>query len=211
MRAGSRHDPIELVEMAPSKWRIEPSGSMRVPGVVFASETLLRAAASDRALDQVANVASLPGIVQASYAMPDVHWGYGFPIGGVAATDVEAGGVVSPGGVGFDISCVVRLILASIDAGDLRPTLSRLMDDLGRRIPKGTGRGAVWDLEDERELRAILTDGAVYAVDRGHGVARDLERCEDGGRLAGADPAAVSGRALARGQHQLGSLGSGSH
>jgi tRNA-splicing ligase RtcB len=187
MKAGSRHDPIELVEVAPSTWRIEPTGSMRVPGVVFASETLLPAAASDRALDQVANVATLPGIVRASYAMPDVHWGYGFPIGGVAATDVEAGGVVSPGGVGFDISCGVRLLLTSLQDDELAPHLVGLMDDLGRRIPKGTGRGAVWDLEDERELRAILADGAVYAVDRGHGVDRDLERCEDGGRLAGAD------------------------
>src|ERR671937_606632 len=113
-------------------WRIEPGAvpGMRVPGVVFATEDLIRKAAEDRALEQVANVATLPGIVQASYAMPDIHWGYGFPIGGVAATDVEDGGVVSPGGVGFDISCGVRLLVSGLDVGELRPRLGRLMDAL---------------------------------------------------------------------------------
>ena len=153
----------------------------------------------DRALDQVVNVAGLPGIVGASYAMPDVHWGYGFPIGGVAATDVEAGGVVSPGGVGFDISCGVRLLRAPLDRAELRPHLQALMDELGRLVPKGMGRGAVWEVGSEAELRRVLSRGAVEAVERGFGDAQDLARCEDGGVLAGADPVAVSDRALARG------------
>lgn len=184
---------------------------MRVPGIVYAVRELLPNVASDRSLEQVVNVATLPGIVDASFAMPDLHWGYGFPIGGVAATDVEADGVVSPGGVGFDISCGVRLLLSPLDQADLMPRLTPLMDDLERVVPKGMGRGAVWDLSADAELADILVGGAVVAVDRGFGVERDLARCEDGGRLAGADPEAVSDRALLRGLHQVGSLGSGNH
>ncbi|HVN49983.1 MAG TPA: RtcB family protein [Acidimicrobiales bacterium] len=184
---------------------------MRVPGVVFASRALLPDVTADRSLQQVVNVATLPGIVTASYAMPDVHWGYGFPIGGVAATDVEAGGVVSPGGVGFDISCGVRLLLSPLERAELAPRLPVLMDELERTVPKGMGRGAVWELRDDTELRRILQGGASYAVQRGHGDDRDLERCEDQGVLAGADPDAVSDRALLRGLHQVGSLGSGNH
>jgi tRNA-splicing ligase RtcB len=202
---------LRLVEESPWRWRIEPSGSMRVPGIVFASEDLLPEVAGDRALEQVVNVATLPGIVDASYAMPDVHWGYGFPIGGVAATDVSNGGVVSPGGVGFDISCGVRLLVSPFQRADLAPLLSALMDELDRVVPTGMGPGAVWDLRDSSELGRLLTEGAAYAVQRGHGTARDLERCEDGGVLAGADPHVVSDRALARGLHQVGSLGSGNH
>ena len=184
---------------------------MRVPGIVFASRELLPDLAGDRSLDQVVNVATLPGIVRASYAMPDVHWGYGFPIGGVAATDVDDGGVISPGGVGFDISCGVRLLLSSLDREEITPKLPRLMDELGRTVPKGTGPGAVWELKNEDELARVLAGGARYAVERGHGTPRDLERCEDGGVLAGADAQLVSDRAMARGLHQVGSLGSGNH
>src|SRR6266511_3893785 len=140
MQAGT----IELVQETPVRWRIERRGAMRVPGVVFASTELLPDVAADRSLEQVGNVATLPGIVEASYAMPDVHWGFGFPIGGVAATDVEQGGVVSPGGVGFDISCGVRLLLADLDQADLAGRLQTLMDALDTRIPRGLGRGAVW-------------------------------------------------------------------
>lgn len=183
---------------------------MRVPGVVFASRALLPEVAGDQSLQQVANVATLPGIVGASYAMPDVHWGYGFPIGGVAATDVDDGGVVSPGGVGFDISCGVRLLLTPLDRDELASTLPELMDELGRTVPRGMGPGAVWDLADD-ELEHVLAGGSAYAVEQGHGVARDLTRCEDGGVLAGADAATVSARARTRGLHQLGSLGSGNH
>src|SRR6266567_5066907 len=125
---------------------------MRVPGVVFATESLLRQALQDRALEQVANVATLPGIVRASYALPDIHWGYGFPIGGVAATDVEAGGVVSPGGVGFDISCGVRLLASGLHQADVPECLPKLMDALAARIPRGLGRGAVRSLRNDTEL-----------------------------------------------------------
>ena len=189
------HPRLGLVEETPWRWRIERSGEMIVPGIVFASRELLPAAAGDRSLSQVANVATLRGAVRASYAMPDVHWGYGFPIGGVAATDVAEGGVISPGGVGFDISCGVRLLLTPLDRHELAPHLARLMDELGRTIPRGMGKGAVWDLDDA-ELRRILLGGAVHAVERGHGTERDLLRCEDGGALAAADPDVVSDRAL---------------
>jgi tRNA-splicing ligase RtcB len=202
---------VRLVEETPWRWRIDQSGAMRVPGIVYASRNLLPDVAADRSLEQVVNVATLPGIVEASFAMPDVHWGYGFPIGGVAATDVEDGGVVSPGGVGFDISCGVRLLLSPLERDELTPKLTALMNELERVVPKGVGRGAVWDLAADGELARILTGGAVYAVERGYGTPRDLERCEDGGVLAGADPVTVSDRALLRGLHQLGSLGSGNH
>jgi tRNA-splicing ligase RtcB (3'-phosphate/5'-hydroxy nucleic acid ligase) len=202
---------VELIEETPWRWRIDPVRDMRVPGIVFALRELLPDVIGDRSLDQVVNVAGLPGIVDASYAMPDVHWGYGFPIGGVAATDVEAGGVISPGGVGFDISCGVRLLRAPLGRAELEPHRVVLMDELGRLVPKGMGRGAVWEVGSEGELRRVLARGAVEAVERGFGDAQDLVHCEDGGVLEGADPAAVSDRALARGLHQVGSLGSGNH
>lgn len=202
--------PVELVAETPYRWRIERRGAMRVPGVVFAVDALLPGAAEDRSLVQVANVATLPGIEEASYAMPDVHWGYGFPIGGVAATDVERGGVVSPGGVGFDISCGVRLLVSDLQGGSLAPRLDTLMDELDRCIPRGLGPGGVWELPPDH-LARVLREGARYAVARGHGVEEDLLHCEDGGVLAGARVDAVSSRALMRGAHQLGSLGAGNH
>ncbi|MEX1009306.1 MAG: RtcB family protein [Acidimicrobiia bacterium] len=202
---------VELVEETPERWRIERRGAMRVPGIVFASRALLPDVAGDRSLEQVVNVATLPGIVEASYAMPDVHWGYGFPIGGVAATDVEREGVVSPGGVGFDISCGVRLLVSGVHHDELAPDLGRLMDELDQHVPRGLGPGAVWHLASEDELRELLVEGARYAVMRGYGVARDLERCEDGGALADAAPDDVGERALARGFGQVGSLGAGNH
>ena len=185
---------------------------MRVPGVVFASRALMPDAADDRSLAQVVNVATLPGIVAASYAMPDVHWGYGFPIGGVAATEIASGGVVSPGGVGFDISCGVRLLVApDVDRDRIRGVLVAVMDRLDRAIPRGMGPGGVWKLVDRSELHLVLEGGASFAVERGHGVARDLLRCEDGGVASGADAKAVGERALERGLGQVGSLGSGNH
>ena len=193
------------------RWRLERRGDMRVPGVVFASEPLLPADPGDRSLEQVANVATLPGIVTASFAMPDVHWGYGFPIGGVAATEVGRGGVISPGGVGFDISCGVRLLATPFDRDHLGDRLPVLMDALAAAIPTGMGRGAVWQVSDRDELLRILTDGARYPVSRGYGEERDLDRCEDRGRLPSADPAQVSDRAIKRGLGQVGSLGSGNH
>ncbi len=203
--------PVRLVEDTPNRFRIEQAGPMRVPGRVYASRDLLPGLAGDEALQQVANVATLPGMVRASFAMPDVHWGYGFPIGGVAATDVADGGVVSPGGVGFDISCGVRLLAADAGLADLRPRLGELMDALDRAIPRGLGQGAVWRLSGPDELTRVLLGGARYAVEQGHGVPRDLARCEDGGAVGDADPGQVSQRAVERGLGQLGSLGSGNH
>jgi tRNA-splicing ligase RtcB len=201
-----------LVHEAPYRFRIERHGVMRVPGVVYASPELLPAAANDKALEQVANVACLPGIVRASFAMPDVHWGYGFPIGGVAATDVDDGGVVSPGGVGFDISCGVRLLVArDLRRADLAPALRSVMDRLDRMIPRGEGPGALWPMRDDAHLRRVLLGGARYAVEQGHGVQRDLERCEDHGVVEVGDLTAVSHRALHRGIDEVGSLGSGNH
>ncbi|MDI5942678.1 RtcB family protein, partial [Micromonospora sp. DH15] len=191
---------MELVEESPYRFRIDRRDPMRVPGVVFASRELIPHLDEDRWPQQVANVATLPGIVGASYAMPDVHWGYGFPIGGVAATDVAAGGVVSPGGVGFDISCGVRLLAADLDRTDLPRVRDALMDGLDAAIPRGMGRGAVWQLADRAELDAVLRGGSRYAVERGHGVPRDLARCEDAGVVDDADPGQVSDRAVQRGE-----------
>ena len=202
---------MEIVEESPYRFVIPRQGRMRVPGVVFATRALIPDPATDRALDQVANVAELPGIVEASYAMPDVHWGYGFPIGGVAATDIADGGVVSPGGVGFDISCGVRLLAAELGRDELAPVLSRLMDRLAAVIPCGAGRGGTWRLHGRAELDKLLAGGAAYAVACGHGCQLDLDRCEDHGAADGADPAQVSRRAIDRGLHQVGSLGSGNH
>ena len=202
---------VELIEETPVRWRIDPRGAMRVPGIVFASRALLPEVVEDRSMEQVVNIATLPGIVVASYAMPDVHWGYGFPIGGVAATDVEAGGVVSPGGVGFDISCGVRLLASGLHQADVPECLPKLMDALAARIPRGLGRGAVRSLRNDTELAQVLRGGARWAVEHGIGDARDLERCEDRGAVGDAEPAGVGERARQRGRGQLGSLGSGNH
>jgi len=203
---------MKIIEETSYRLRIEREAPMRVPGIVFASRALLPDAKADKSLEQVRNVATLPGIVRASYAMPDVHWGYGFPIGGVAATDVDAGGVVSPGGVGFDISCGVRLLAAGgLDRDALAPRLRQVMDGLGQATPRGMGRGAVWHLHGLEELERVLLGGSAYAVERGHGVARDLRRCEDFGAVPDAEPGQVSERAMERGLAQVGSLGSGNH
>ncbi|MER8161972.1 RtcB family protein [Streptomyces sp. NPDC094472] len=182
---------------------------MRVPGVVFASRELL--ADAEQSLRQVINVATLPGIVGASYAMPDIHWGYGFPIGGVAATAVDEGGVVSPGGVGFDISCGVRLLAADCDRREIEQALPAVMDGLGRVIPRGAGPGGLWKPGGKGELERILRGGSRYVAEQGRGEERDLTRCEDGGTVADADVTRVSGRARERGLGQVGSLGSGNH
>jgi tRNA-splicing ligase RtcB (3'-phosphate/5'-hydroxy nucleic acid ligase) len=200
---------LQLVQESRVRWRLPARGAMRVPGVVFASESLL--ADVEQALVQVVNVATLPGVVEASYAMPDIHWGYGFPIGGVAATAVDEGGVVSPGGVGFDISCGVRLLASPFEVDSLGDGLGRLMDELDRRVVRGMVRGGAWPLHGDEELDRVLERGVGCAIEAGRATPRDLERCEDGGALAGADPSCVSERARRRGMGQLGSLGSGNH
>ena len=202
---------MELVEEGRCRFRIPQRAKMRVPGIVYASPELIPGLSGDRCLEQVVNVAALPGIVTASYAMPDLHLGYGFPIGGVAATDPAAGGVVSPGGVGFDISCGVRLLAASLGREEVLPVLGTLMDQLAAAVPRGAGRGGIWRLSGPGQLADVLAGGAGYALKQGYGIERDLARCEDEGAVADADPGQVSARAVDRGLHQVGSLGSGNH
>ncbi|MGH3443567.1 MAG: RtcB family protein [Nitriliruptorales bacterium] len=202
---------MELTRETGFRWRIDADGDMRVPGIVYTSDALLPGIEDDESLQQVVNVATLPGIVGASYAMPDMHWGYGFPIGGVAATDVEEGGIVSPGGVGFDISCGVRLLAAPMSREELGHALVEVMDLLDRSVPRGLGEGAVWDISRRDRFTRILTEGAVFAVGEGHGTDDDLDRIEDRGVLPDADPSRVSDRAIDRGIGQVGSLGSGNH
>ena len=182
---------------------------MHVPGRVFASERMIVAGELENALQQVRNVACLPGIVRASYAMPDIHWGYGFPIGGVAAFGVDDG-VISPGGVGYDIGCGVRLLRSDVDVSTIRSQLPGLLHELARAIPTGTGRGGGLD-PGRNDLESILRHGAKWAVEQGLGTARDLERSEDGGALGGAEPGNVSDRAYQRGRNTIGSLGAGNH
>lgn len=193
------------------RWRLprEQREDMRVDGLVFATDELMAELRDDPSLVQVANVATLPGIVGRSLAMPDIHWGYGFPIGGVAATRVE-GGVISPGGIGFDINCGVRLYRSELAAADLQPWLGRLADALFAAVPSGVGASSGEHLSDP-EMEAILVDGSAQAVATGRGWPEDLERTEEAGRLDGADPDAVSRRARQRGAGQLGTLGSGNH
>ena len=201
---------MEYVQHTATRYEIPRTGDMRVPGVVFASAELLPDNADDT-LGQVANVATLPGIVRASFAMPDLHLGYGFCIGGVAATDVDAGGVVSPGGVGFDISCGVRVLVSSVTRDEVDDhALTAVMDHLDRHVPRGTGPGGLWDVDDAG-MRSLLVDGSAAAVDAGFGTDDDLARTEDEGRLEDADPDQVSGTALRRGRGQVGSLGGGNH
>ncbi|MBI5485869.1 MAG: RtcB family protein [Deltaproteobacteria bacterium] len=194
------------------RWVIPKTGAMRAEALVFASERLLAAEGSEgTALEQLANVAHLPGLVGRALAMPDFHFGYGFPIGGVAAFDPAEGGVVSPGGVGYDINCGVRLLATELEADDVRPALATLLERIFEAVPSGLGsHGEAVQLNRE-ELDRCLVDGARWAVERGLGTDADVESIESGGRIAGADPAAVSERAHARGLPQLGSLGSGNH
>src|SRR6266498_2675951 len=204
---------MEPERVEPFVWRI-PVGTvdgMRVPGVVFASDDLMHKAVEDRAVLQVANVATLPGVVKASDAMPDIHWGYGFPIGGVAATDIESGGVVSPGGVGFDIACGVRLVRSNLEWDrDVKPRIRDLTTTLGRRVPRGTGKGGRLTLSG-KEMERVLTEGVGYPISIGIGVEEDAELCEDRGVLDWAKPEFVSNRARERAASQLGSLGGGNH
>jgi tRNA-splicing ligase RtcB len=204
---------VKLEQLEPFVWQIPQNAApgMRVPGIVFATEELALKAVEDRAVEQVANVATLPGIVRASYAMPDIHWGYGFPIGGVAATDVEAGGVVSPGGVGFDICCGVRLIRSELEwEQEVRGRISDLVHTLGQRVPRGVGSKGRMRLS-HGEMEKVLREGVRFPLGRGVGWEEDAEFCEDRGVLEDARPEAVSDRAIERGAPQLGSLGAGNH
>jgi len=192
-----------------SEWLIEPQNGMRVPGIVYASEDLIRDM-DHKVYEQVVNVATLPGIVKASYAMPDAHWGYGFPIGGVAAFDADADGVVSAGGVGFDISCGVRTLTTGLTRAQVQTHEQALADALFVSIPAGVGSTGHLRL-DARQMDAMLTGGARWAVKQGYGRAEDLERIEEHGCMAGARADVVSERAKNRQRDEMGTLGSGNH
>lgn len=199
----------ELVREGSATWRMEPRGDMRVPVRLFATADLVETM-DDKVFEQAANVATLPGIVGASLAMPDAHWGYGFPIGGVAAFDPAAGGIVCAGGVGFDISCGVRMLHTGLTADVVRGVQSSLAEVLYERIPAGLGRHGPLHLSLD-EMDAMLIGGGRWAVECGYGEPADLEFVEEGGCMAGADPAAVSERARRRQQRAVGTLGSGNH
>lgn len=202
---------LNLRRIDETTWEIPKEGPMRVPGRIIADENLLDLIQRDKAAEQVANVACLPGIVGYAMAMPDAHWGYGFPIGGVAATDPDEGGVVSPGGVGYDINCGCGLIATRLAYDEVRPRMRAIINGLFRDIPCGVGsHGAISKLSGQ-EMKAVLETGAQWAVDKGFGAPQDLETTEEHGCLAGADVSAVSSRAISRGKDQLGTLGSGNH
>ncbi len=193
-------------------WRIPRSykKGMRVDGLLIADERLIEHVRADQAAEQVANVAFLPGIQRASLAMPDIHWGYGFCIGGVCATDPEAGGVVSPGGVGYDINCGVRLVRTNVTAAQLKPKLVELVDELFRSVPAGVGRTGKYHF-DRRELQRMLGEGVGFLRERGLATDDDVECTETRGCVEDARPQLLSDRALERGEKQCGTLGAGNH
>lgn len=201
---------VKLQQIDDCRWRIPREGAMRTEGLVFADARMIAALREEQALEQVRNVATLPGIVGPSLAMPDIHWGYGFPIGGVAAFDADEG-VVSPGGVGYDINCGVRLLRSGLAAAQIKPVLARLADTLFHNVPAGVGSERRDLKVSLAEQRRVLKQGAAWSVARGYGEAEDLCHIEAGGTLPGADPALISERAMERGRAQLGTLGSGNH
>jgi tRNA-splicing ligase RtcB len=202
-------DVSRLVRVSEHEWQLAPEDGMRVPAILYGDARLI-AEMDDKVREQIGNVAKLPGIVGAAYAMPDAHWGYGFPVGGVAAFDPEEGGIVSAGGVGFDISCGVRTLLTPLSRRDIEAVKDALADELFRSIPVGVGSTGRITL-DARGMDAMLAGGARWAVEQGWGDPADLERIEEGGSIAGADPAAVSEHAKRRQRDEMGTLGSGNH
>ena len=200
---------ITLKKLDACRWLIPKTGKMRVPGLIFSNQKLLKGIEKEQSLLQVANVATLPGIVKHSLAMPDIHWGYGFPIGGVAAFDME-NGIVSPGGVGYDINCGCRLMTTLLQASDIRPLLKDLISALFNHIPTGVGSKGPLHLSKADEAR-VAVQGSVWAIKNGYGQPEDLERTENHGTMEGADPTLLSDRAVKRGLDQLGTLGSGNH
>jgi len=202
---------IELEKITDYVWEIPISGRMNVPGRIYTSQKMLETSIqNDEALKQVMNVAHLPGIQKYSLAMPDIHWGYGFPIGGVAATDLESG-VVSPGGVGYDINCGVRLARTSLIYDNIKPRLGKLVENLFKNIPTGVGSSGAIKKLNQKEIKAILIKGSEWAVEQGFGFQEDLDFTEENGKLKNADPETVSERAIERGLDQAGTLGSGNH
>jgi tRNA-splicing ligase RtcB len=201
----------QLIKIDDYRWKIPENykTGMRVPGLIYASKEMLESLREEQALEQVANVAFLPGIVGYSFAMPDIHWGYGFPIGGVAAMDIK-NGVVSPGGVGYDINCGVRLLRTNLSEAEVRPKINQLINALFHNIPSGLGsEGKI--KTSQKEMNQLMVEGARWAVKRGLGFEEDLDVTEEGGCLGGADPSKISDKAAKRGMPQAGTLGSGNH
>jgi tRNA-splicing ligase RtcB len=201
----------QFVKIDDYRWKIpqDYKTGMRVPGLIYASKRMLESIRDEQTPEQVANVAFLPGIVGCSLAMPDIHWGYGFPIGGVAATDTKDG-VVSPGGVGYDINCGVRLLSTSLSESEVRPRIDQLVNALFHNVPSGLGSEGKIRIS-QKDMNQLMIEGARWAVKRGLGLDEDLDATEEGGCLTGADPGKVSDRAAKRGMPQAGTLGSGNH
>ena len=201
----------QLIKIDDYRWEIPRNykTGMRVPGLIYASKEMLESICDEQTPEQVANVAFLPGIVGYSFAMPDIHWGYGFPIGGVAAIDIKDG-VISPGGVGYDINCGVRLLRTGLSEAEVRPRINELINALFLNVPSGIGSEGKIKVS-QKEMNQLMVEGARWAVKRGLGSEEDLDVTEEGGYLGGADPSKVSDKAAKRGMPQAGTLGSGNH
>ncbi|HIG51898.1 TPA: RtcB family protein [Candidatus Pacearchaeota archaeon] len=199
----------KIKKISENIFELPKEGKMNVPGIVFASDSLMDKIKIDKTLDQVKNVAQLPGIVEKSMAMPDAHQGYGFPIGGVAAFDLKKG-IISPGGVGYDINCGVRLLASNMDCEKLIPKLKIVLHSLFRGVPSGVGRRSDFRLE-EKEIKEVLEKGVRWAVSKGYGNEEDIDKTEDNGCIKDADSSKVSAKAIGRGRNQLGTLGAGNH
>jgi len=200
---------IELKKIDEYRWELPPTEKMRVKAIIYTDEKMLSRIQKENAVQQLKNVASLPGIVKTALAMPDIHWGYGFPIGGVAAFAIEEG-VISPGGIGYDINCGMRLLRTNLRLADIQTRLSDLIRELFRDIPAGVGSEGKLHLKTQ-DLLEVLSDGAEWALKHGFGNEGDLGRIEEGGKMTSADPEKVSQRAKERGRGQLGTLGAGNH
>ncbi|MCF8356970.1 MAG: RtcB family protein, partial [Melioribacteraceae bacterium] len=202
---------IEVNRISDQIWEIPKFGGMLVPGRIYTSQKMLETTLqNDEAIKQVVNVAHLPGIQKYSLAMPDIHWGYGFPIGGVAATDLDEG-VISPGGVGYDINCGVRLARTSLTQNDVQKRIKKLVENLFKDIPTGVGASGAIRKLSSKEIRSILVNGSQWAVAQGFGTDDDITKTEEKGKMENADPSLLSDRAIERGQDQAGTLGSGNH
>jgi len=196
-------------KIGPAKWQIDKEGGMRVPGIIYANDELAKNITRDRTMRQTMNVATLPGIIDAAYVMPDAHEGYGFPIGGVAAFDLEEG-IISPGGVGYDINCGVRLVKTNLTAEEIKPKLRELVNALFTNVPSGVGSKGKLRLTPQ-EMKQALTEGSPWAIAKGYGWAEDRERTEEYGCIEGALTEYVSQKAISRGAPQFGTLGAGNH
>ena len=200
---------MELIQLDDYRWEIKKTGAMNVPARIYSNAVLIDAVKQEEAFKQLVNVAQLPGIIDAALAMPDIHWGYGFPIGGVAAFDCDAG-IISPGGVGYDINCGVRLSRTNLTQKDVLDNLETLAVAMQKNIPSGVGQKGAIRLTGS-ELKKVLKQGSQWAINQGYGDSSDGMYIEDGGAMPNADPSSISDRAMERGRPQLGTLGSGNH